>query len=92
MRWKKVLLAVAGVGFLLSSYHFCSVVEAADGQAVVSSSEQEKKSEGHTIYEGKVTGPWTTDGTRALSLGKKTRYPDEGGTWSYGFWNVKVRS
>ncbi|WDV46295.1 lactococcin 972 family bacteriocin [Clostridiaceae bacterium M8S5] len=27
-----------------------------------------------------------------LSPGPKTQYPSAGGTWQYGFWNVKVRS
>ncbi len=27
-----------------------------------------------------------------LHVGQETRHPAEGGTWSYGFWNVKVRS
>lgn len=27
-----------------------------------------------------------------LHVGSETRYPSEGGTWQYGFWNAKVRS
>jgi hypothetical protein len=27
-----------------------------------------------------------------LHVGSETRKPAEGGTWEYGFWNVKVRS
>jgi hypothetical protein len=37
---------------------------------------------------GAVAGPaqaW-------VSVGQKTQYPSSGGTWNYGFWDVKIRS
>ena len=27
-----------------------------------------------------------------VSVGAKTQYPSSGGTWQYGFWDVKLRS
>lgn len=37
------------------------------------------------MTEGEVKPAW-------LGYGPITRYPAEGGTWKYGFWDVKVRS
>ena len=37
------------------------------------------------MTEGEIRPAW-------LGYGPITRYPAEGGTWQYGFWNAKVRS
>lgn len=37
------------------------------------------------MTEGEIQPAW-------LGYGPITRYPAEGGTWQYGFWNAKVRS
>lgn len=37
------------------------------------------------MTEGEIQPAW-------LGYGPITRYPAEGGTWEYGFWNAKVRS
>jgi len=48
------------------------------------------KTETETGIEGMVTS--VSSPSRLLALGKHVRYPAEGGTWEYGFWDVYVRS
>lgn len=38
-----------------------------------------------TMTEGEIVPCW-------LAYGPITRYPAEGGTWEYGFWDARVRS
>lgn len=38
-----------------------------------------------TVTEGEIVPLW-------LAIGPIIQYPNEGGTWEYGFWSAKVRS
>lgn len=82
-------LLVAG-GLLSSSTVISNAAEPLDSDADIVKTVVETDS--GTMIEGMVEGVLGEIQPRWLSAGEKTRYPAEGGTWNYGFWNAKVRS
>lgn len=84
-RYKKKVTAVASVALMLvanSGSVFASEIDLTKNEdinkSVISSSY------GY-MTEGEIKPAW-------LGYGPITRYPAEGGTWEYGFWDAKVRS
>ena len=81
VRMKIVVLALVALllwpsGVLAMSHHANDPLFAASSTVVT---------QNDPFNQGEISRKW-------LAPGPITQYPNEGGTWEYGFWDVKVRS